>query len=287
MQIAVMGTGLMGSPMAVRLRKAGHAVVAYNRTREKVEPLREDGIAIADRPEEAIGNAECVILVLADESAIRSVLLTDSSTRALAGRTVIQMGTIGPRQSQALHEEITAAGGEYLEAPMLGSIAEVRAGTLLVMVGATPTQFERRQDLLRCLGREPRLIGPVGKAAALKLALNQLIAAETAAFSLSLGLVQRRGVPVETFMDILRGSALYAPTFDKKLPRLLKRDFTNPNFSTQHLLKDVDLFAKEASELGLDPSSLEAIRPLLHKTITEGLGDADYSALYSAVNPTG
>ena len=86
------------------------------------------------------------------------------------------------------------------------------------MVGGTEAQFATLALLFRSLGREPRLIGAVGKAAALKLALNQLIASETLAFALSLGLIRRAGVSVDTFMAILRESALYAPTFDKKLP---------------------------------------------------------------------
>src|SRR6476620_4170878 len=144
------------------------------------------------------------------------------------------MGTIAPNESLEIQREVEQQGGAYCEAPVLGSLAEAKAGTLFVMVGGTEAQFTTWSSLFRSLGREPRRIGPVGSAAALKLALNHLIAAETSAFALSLGLVQRSGVAVETYMAILRESALYAPTFDKKLPRLLKRDYHHPNFSTRH-----------------------------------------------------
>ena len=122
-------------------------------------------------------------------------------------------------------------------------------------------------------------------AASLKLALNQLIAAEISAFALSLGLVQRAGVPVDTFMAILKESVLFAPTFEKKLPRLLTRDYQHPNFSTRHILKDVDLFLKAATGYSLTTSSLEGIKPVLEQTIAQGLGDSDYSALFEVVNP--
>lgn len=285
MDIAVLGGGLMGRPMAERLKAAGHDVTVYNRTREKIAALAQTGIRITDRSEEAIGTASCVILMLADAEAIRAVLLADRSRERLAGRTLIQMGTIGPRDSRSLQQEVLTAGGDYFEAPVLGSVDEARTGKLHVMVGGTNDQFTRWNDLLRCLGPDPRLIGPVGQAAALKLALNQLIAAEIAAFSLSLGLIDRASVPVDTFMAILRESALYAPTFDKKLPRLLQRDYANANFPTKHLLKDVGLVLQEAAALGLDTSSLNGITLLLKKTITQGLAESDYSALYEAVNP--
>jgi 3-hydroxyisobutyrate dehydrogenase len=153
------------------------------------------------------------------------------------------------------------------------------------MVGATEERFALLKPLFNSLGREPRLIGPVGKAAALKLALNQLIAAETSAFALSLGLTQRSEVSVDTFMAILRESALFAPTFDKKLPRLLKRDYHQPNFSTRHLLKDVTLCSEEAAGCGLTTSGLDGIRRILEEAIAQGRGELDYSALYDVLNP--
>lgn len=190
-------------------------------------------------------------------------------------------------QGKALPSSVrsNSAGGTYCEAPVLGSLAEAKAGTLFVMVGATAKLFTQLTPLFSSLGREPRLIGPVGRAAALKLALNHLIAAETSAFALSLGLIQRSRVSVDTFMAILRESALFAPTFDKKLPRLLKRDYHQPNFSTRHLLKDVLLCLHEAAGCGLATNTLEGLRSILEGTIAQGLGELDYSALYERISP--
>ena len=285
MNIALLGTGLLGRAIAERLQSVGHTVTVYNRTTAKALPLQACGITVVTRPEQAMAQADCVVLLLADAAAICAVLLTPASLAALHGKTVIQMGTIAQEESLALQAEIERVGGSYCEAPILGSIAEAQAGTLLVMVGGTEGQFAQWDPLFRSLSREPRLVGPVGKAASLKLALNQLIAAEISAFALSLGLVQRAGVPVDTFMAIFRESALFAPAFEKKLPRLLARDYQHPNFSTRHLLKDVDLFLKEASGYKLRTSGLEGIRPVLEQTIAQGLGEADYSAIFEVVNP--
>ena len=285
MTIALLGTGLLGRAIAGRLQSVGHTVTVYNRTTTKALSLQACGITVVTRPEQAMAHADCVILMLADAAAIRAVLLMPASLAVLRGKTVIQMGTIAQEESLALQAEIERVGGSYCEAPVLGSLAEAQAGTLLVMVGGTEGQFAQWGPLFRSLSREPRLIGPIGKAASLKLALNQLIAAEISAFALSLGLVQRAGVPVDTFMSILRESALFAPVFEKKLLRLLTRDYQRPNFSTRHLLKDVELFLKEASGYALTTSSLEGIRPVLERTISQGLGDSDYSAIFEVVNP--
>ena len=285
MTIALLGTGLLGRAIAGRLQSVGHTVTVYNRTTTKALSLQACGITVVTRPEQAMAHADCVILMLADAAAIRAVLLMPASLAVLRGKTVIQMGTIAQEESLALQAEVERVGGSYCEAPVLGSLAEAQAGTLLVMVGGTEGQFAQWGPLFRSLSREPRLIGPIGKAASLKLALNQLIAAEISAFAMSLELVQRAGVPVDTFMAILRESALFAPVFEKKLLRLLTRDYQRPNFSTRHLLKDVELFLKEASGYALTTSSLEGIRPVLERTISQGLGDSDYSAIFEVVNP--
>ncbi|GIL79741.1 hypothetical protein Vretimale_12384 [Volvox reticuliferus] len=139
--------------------------------------------------------------------------------------------------------------------------------------------------LLRALGQEPNIpdIGPVGTAAAVKLALNQLIASLTIGFSTSLGLVQRSGAPVDKFMSILRASALYASTYDKKLQKMLDRDYGVANFPTKHLLKDVRLFENEAAAAGLDTAVQTAVAATISYAMFKGLQDCNYSAVFDAV----
>ena len=285
MDIALLGTGLMGRPMAERILQAGHKLAVFNRTLEKAHPLKHLGAKIASRAEEAIQSSECVLLMLADAQAIQDVLLSDRSRKELSGRTVIQMGTISSLESIDLNRRVSEYGGNYLEAPVLGSIPEALTGGLIVLVGSSPEQFEHWSGLFKCFGPKPLLIGPVGQASALKLALNQLIASLTAAFSLSLGFVQRKGIPVNLFMKILRDSALYAPTFDKKLKRMLDRNYDNPNFPTRHLAKDIDLFLREAREVNLQPAVLEGVSRLVKMTLDDGLSDMDYSALFNTISP--
>ncbi len=283
MQVGFIGTGLMGLPMAQRLVEAKIELIAYNRTPEKLEPLQKAGVKIAQQPADAIMGSDCIMLMLTDASAIRSLLLAKDIKPHLAGKTVIQMSTIAPNESIAIAQEVIATGGEYLEAPVLGSIPEAKSGKLIVMVGATEAQFERWQGLLQNFGSELLLIGEVGSASAIKLALNQLIASLSTAFALSLGFVEHQGASVDIFMQILRQSALYAPTFDKKLQRMRDRDYSNPNFPTKHLLKDTELFINQAQGAGMNVSSIEGVKKILEIAITSGFADADYSSLFNAI----
>ena len=288
MKIAVFGTGLMGSAMAERLLRLGHAVSVYNRTPEKTKPLEEAGARVLAEPAEAFAYADAVILTLADKSAIDQVLFAESMGQPdLKSVTMIQMGTIAPEESRELREKIGRFGGTYLEAPVLGSTPEAARGRLLVMVGCDPAQFNPWMPLLKCLGEETIYVGPVGKAAALKLALNQLIVALTAAYAYSLGIVLRHGIDAEQFAGILRKGPLYAPQFDKKLPHMLQRDFSNPHFSLRHMLKDVRLILAEGNRVGLDTAVIRGVEKIIVKALDMGELEVDYSALYNGVNPTG
>jgi 3-hydroxyisobutyrate dehydrogenase len=259
------------------LQEQGLNVHVWNRNPSRIIPLVEKGaIAISDLRRAADGQ-RVLITVLRDGSSTASVIET---VGALQGSTVIPMGTMGVEESRKLAMQVVQQGGRYLEAPVLGSKPQALNGSLLVMAGGEAQVFEAQQPLLSHLCQEPLLVGPVGSGAATKLALNQLIASLTHSFSLSLQLIQRAGVPVETFMAILRPSALYAPTFDKKLQRMLDHTYADPNFSTALLRKDLRLFMEEAATAGLQDQGLSGLLSLLEQAKGTDLDEQDYCALH-------
>lgn len=272
---AWLGTGLMGEPMAKRLIAQGYTLWVWNRTPARTKALVEQGARLAATPAEAVAASCIAFTMLSDFAAIQDTLRGVE----LAGKTLVQMATIAPSESRRLAERVAHAGGTYLEAPVLGSIPEARDGSLLIMVGGQEKAFLTLRPVLKHLG-QVHYIGEVGKAAALKLALNQLIATLTVAFATSLAFVQEHQVAVETFMEILRKSALYASTFDKKLGRMQAHDYSHPNFPTEHLLKDIDLFRCEAK--ATDTRMLEAARDLYLRALA-GHGREDYSCVFEAV----
>lgn len=283
-RITVLGTGLMGAPIARTLARAGLVVTAYNRTTTRSEALRPDGVLPAGSADEAIEASPVLLTMLTDADAVRSLLL-EPATRRLGGRTVIQMSTIGPDESTALERQVHERGGRYLEAPVLGSIPEAEAGTLIVMAAGPKELFDDCHDVLDAVGEMVLHVGQVGAGSALKLAMNQLIGSLTAAFAVSLGLVRRSGVDIDVFMDVVRHSALYAKTFDKKLDRMLARDYSNPNFPTKHLLKDMLLVDQAARTAHVDPALVSGTIEALRKAVrTPDLADGDYSALYDVID---
>jgi len=275
--VAVLGTGLLGTAIATRLLEQGLHVHVWNRDPSRIVSLMEKGAAAIDVLGQAAQNDRVLITVLRDGAATASVI---GAVGALPGSTVIPMGTMGVEESRKLATQVANQGGQYLEAPVLGSKPQALNGTLLVMAGGEAQVFKEQQPLLAHLCQDPLLVGPVGSGAATKLALNQLIASLTHSFSLSLQLIQRTGVPVETFMAILRPSALYAPTFDKKLQRMLDHTYADPNFSTALLRKDLRLFLEEATTAGLQDQGLSGLLSLLEQAKDTDLDEQDYCALH-------
>ncbi len=282
MNIAILGTGLMGQALVEHLLTEGQTVTAYNRTSEKVDGLEQNGALVARTAQEALVSSDICLLILSDADAIYSVL--DSiKDETFKDKLIIQMGTIAPDESRLINRYITDRQGRYLECPVLGSLPEARSGTLILMAGGAEKDYKTALPLLQIMGKNPRHIGDIGQGATVKLAMNQLIAGLSSSFALSLALVEKEGIETEQFMSIVRDSALYAPTFDKKLNRMLSRDFTQPNFPTKHLAKDTRLFLSVAQQLNLETCALEGISQLLDKTLAQGLADTDYSALMAGI----
>lgn len=284
MNIGIMGIGLMGHAFVERFLSQGFKVRIYNRTFDHVEDLVDKGAVPCYTAEELTRLSSIIILMASDANAINCLLPLDDKD-SLYHKIIIQMATIAPQQSIELGDKITDCGGRYLEAPVLGSIPEATTGTLIVMAGGPKEVFDEALQVLMVLGSEPRHIGETGSAAALKLAMNQLIASLTAGFSLSLGYAMKNGVDTGLFMDIVRQSALYAKTYDKKLQKYLQRDFGSANFSTRHLLKDIRLFIDDAKAAGLNTAALEGIEKITDETVDKGMGLMDYSSIYDVICP--
>lgn len=284
-RFTIFGMGLMGRAIAKRLTGKRLEVSGWNRPGKNAEEAMGQGINVTGDLAKAIADGDCLILMLSDFSAIRACF---DDREELGGKLVIQMGTIAPQESRQLEQLFTACGARYIEAPVLGSIPEALNGSLIIMAGGSSENFETALPVLELLGGEsdagPRLIGAVGQGAAMKLAMNQLIGTLTAGFSMSLGMVRSEGIDIEQFMELLRNSALYAPTYDKKLGKMLNHDYANPNFPLRHLLKDMRLFRESATILGIDATLLEPLEKLLEKGCEESMAELDYSALYEVVN---
>lgn len=281
MKAAFLGTGLMGGLMVERLLGKGFDVTVYNRTASKAEGLKAKGAKVVTKASEAISSCDVIIVMVSDFTAVSAVLFDEAVS--FKNKTVIQMSTIAPEESLTAMKKVEQYGGEYIEAPVLGGIAQIPAGQLIPMVGGTQDQFSKWKKFLENFGESVYYMGLVGKGAATKLACNQLIATMVTSFAMSLGYIQSEGIDVETFMKIMRPSAYYAPAFDGKLESMVTHDYTRTNFSLKNLLKDVNLALDNFSNNGVEVSALNSVAEVLKKGIGLELSNLDYAALYEVI----
>lgn len=280
MRVAVLGTGTMGVGMARTMRREGFDVTAWNRTREKAEPLAEDGIEVAATVAEAVGGADAVLTILLDTDAVLAV--TDELTGALGQDAVwLQSATVGPDGIKRIAE---AAGNvNLLDAPVLGTKKPAEEGKLVPIVSGDPELVDRVTLVLDAIGTKTVRAGDgLGQASALKLACNAWIFMITAGTAQSVALAERMGLSGRLFLEAIGGGAADSPYAQLKGAMMLEGDFT-PAFGLDGARKDLGLIAEAAGAVGMDTGVVEALRAIFDEASRNGHGEDDMSAVYTAL----
>jgi 3-hydroxyisobutyrate dehydrogenase len=277
MRLGFCGLGQMGMAMATRLLQAGHEVVAWNRSHEKVEALVRSGAKQAASPAETATEADVVVTMLATPEAVEEVVLGGSGLvhGFRSGSTLVEMSTIGPEAVRAIADRLPE-DVETVDAPVLGSVPEAAQGSLTIFVGSSQKTFERLRDLFSALGR-PKRVGPFGSAAAMKLVVNSTLGAIQLAFAEAFALAMALGLEASTTLDVLEGSAI-GSTVKKKRPKLESGVF-EPNFKLALAAKDMRLVTETARAAGKDLGGATAARAAFEVAAQSGLGECDYSAI--------
>lgn len=277
MKVALVGTGLMGTGMALSMHRAGLDVTVWNRTRAKAEPLAEDGIGIADTVSGAVAGADAVVTMLYDTDAVLAV--TPELVEARAPNAVwLQSATVGP---EGIRQIADAAGpAVLLDAPMLGTKQPAEQGRLVPLVSGDPRLVERARPVLDAVGAKTIVVGErIGEASALKLACNAWIFAITAATAQSIALATSLGVDPAQFLAAIDGGPTNSVYAQVKGRAMLAGDFT-PAFTLDGGRKDLGLIAESAC--GVDRGLLDALCTLFDAASATGHGADDLAAVYAA-----
>jgi 3-hydroxyisobutyrate dehydrogenase-like beta-hydroxyacid dehydrogenase len=279
-RVAVIGLGAMGSRIARRFLDAGHELTVWNRDPAKAEPLVAAGASAAQTPAEAARRAEVVVTMVADPEALASV--TEGPDGAAAGLSpgsvLVQMSTVGPRSLERLAAVVPELS--LLDAPVLGSIGEVEAGTLRVFVGGPAELVERWTPLLETLGTVLR-VGPVGAGTAAKLVANSTLVGVVGLLGEALALGTALGLPAEVAFDILDATPL-GEQAKRRRPAFESGEYP-PRFSVSLARKDADLILEAAAQNELDLRLAAAAREWLADAERSGRGGDDYSAVLAEI----
>ncbi|NUP37575.1 MAG: NAD(P)-dependent oxidoreductase [Streptomyces sp.] len=268
----------MGAAMAVRLREAGFAVTAYNRTRTKAEGT---GAAVADSPGRAAAAADVVLVSLADDRALREAYGGENGIAAglRAGAVVVETSTVAPETVTTLAPLVEKAGAALLDAPVSGSVVFVEQGRLTVMAGGDVSALEQARPVLDVLAAHVVHVGPTGTGAAMKLAVNSLLLGLNQALSEALVLAERAGVSRESAYEVFAAGAAGAPFVQYKKDAYLHPESATVAFTLELVAKDLDLALALAERVGVPMHQGVANRRSVAEAVEQGLGQRDLSAL--------
>jgi len=278
-RIAMLGTGLMGGPMARNLLKAGFPLTAWNRTAAKAEALRPAGAEIAASAAAAVAGAEIAIVIL-ESGAIVGEVLFEAGKVADAlkpGTLVIDMSSIEPRQARDHAARLRQRSIGYLDAPVSGGTAGAEAGTLAIMAGGSAEDFARARPVFEAMGR-PTHVGPAGAGQLAKLCNQAIVAITVGAVSEALLLAAAGGADPAVVRQALMGGSADSPILRNQGQRLLERNFV-PGGSARIVLKDCNNILAEARSFGLRLPLAERIAEIYAALAEHGGADYDHTAV--------
>ncbi|MDX6805632.1 NAD(P)-dependent oxidoreductase [Terrihabitans rhizophilus] len=287
-RIALLGTGLMGAPMARRLLAAGFPLTAWNRSRAKAEALAVHGATVAETAADAVRGADVVITMLDSGSVVTEVLFAGGVAEAMpAGATLIDMSSIPPSTARDHAARLAARGVDYLDAPVSGGTLGAEAGTLAIMAGGEADVFARAVPVFAPMGRAVR-VGPSGSGQLAKLANQAIVGITIGAVAEALLLVERGGADPAAVREAIRGGFAESRILEVHGRRMIERDFV-PGGKVVTQIKDLETIVRTADEIGLDlPLSRNVLRRYIELRDRQDAGDLDHAALFlqlEAANP--
>lgn len=279
MDIAVLGTGRMGLPMARRLCEAGHAVRAWNRTRAKAQPLAGFGASVHDTVAGAVQDAAIVVCMLESGPVVEDVLFRQGAAQAMRpGTLFIDMASIQPREARDHAARLAALGVAHLDAPVSGGTGGAEAGSLAIMAGGKPEDFARAQPIFSVFGRATH-VGPHGAGELAKLANQMIVGITIGAVAEALLLCAKGGADMAKVREAIGGGFAESRVLQLHGERMVQRDFA-PRAKIAIQLKDMRNALATAEEIGFEAPITALFEQLYAQAGEHGLGDLDHSGLF-------
>lgn len=282
--VGFIGLGIMGSPMACHLARAGYKVIGYNRSPERTTALVAAGGDAADSIEHAVKDADVVATMVPDSADVRDVLLSDNGVFAHArpGTLVIDFSTIRPDVTTQLARQGNQRGLRLIDAPVSGGEQGAKNATLSIMVGGKVEDFTAAEPILTVLGKTIVHLGPNGAGQTVKAANQLIVAGNIELLAEAITFLQAFGVDIEAAVQVLGGGLAGSAVLDQKAAKMLQRDF-DPGFRIELHHKDLGIVTAAARQAGVVTPLGAVITQLMASAVANGEGGLDHSALVLGV----
>jgi len=281
--VAVLGTGIMGAPMARNLAAGGFNVRAWNRTIDKAKPLADEGVTVCRSPRDAGDGADFVLTMLADVDAVTAAVTGDDGPFTATGSPVwLQMSTVGIDGTDRLASWAADRGVRFVDAPVLGTRQPAEKAALTVLASGADVLRERVQPVFDAIGSRTLWLGPTGQGSRLKLVVNSWVLALTSAAAEAVALAQGLGLDPQLFLDAIHGGPLDVQYAHVKGGAMIRGEFP-PAFPLDGALKDARLIVEAATEAGVQARVAEAVAAHLQAAAEAGHGRDDMAAVWNVV----
>jgi 3-hydroxyisobutyrate dehydrogenase len=286
LEVAVLGLGTMGTPMARNLLRAGLRVRVWNRSPAKALMLASEGAQVATSPQAAVTGANVVITMITDGAAVEAVMNGPAGALPAMrqGAVWIQMGTVGVEYCDHLAYLAARHGVVFVDAPVSGSSQPAEEGQLLILASGAGGVRSLVEPIFDALGRRTVWLDHVGDGSRLKLALNNWLAVLVEAMAETLALSRALGLDPQLFLNAVDSGPLAAPYAVDKANAMLHRDFV-PGFPLRHAVKDAGLATDAAYDQRLELPLTEALLRRWQQAIARGHGADDVAAVITAAVP--
>jgi 3-hydroxyisobutyrate dehydrogenase len=279
-KVGFMGLGIMGTPMAANLLKAGYPVMVYNRSPEKADPLVQQGAGLASTPKALAKAADVVIAMVTGPEALGDLLWgPDGAGGAFNhSKVFINMSSVSPRYTRDLGQELEPSGVTFIDAPVSGTKKPAEDGALVILAGGVKDRVKELEPLLLAMGKKVIYCGPVGQGSMMKMFVNLLLAMMMEGFAEVLNFGHLGGLSLEAMLDTVFSGPLNCALFQMKAANLQNRTYP-PAFPLKHMTKDAKFVVDTAFELGAPVPVGQTLLHLYNTGVAQGWGDEDVSAI--------
>ena len=280
--IGFIGTGLMGFPMAKNILKAGYKVRAFNRSKNKAEPLKDFGAEISNSIRELVKESHVVITMLTNDDAVNEVLGSDEFLNNLKpNSTVIDMSSV--KQTTAVNhgKNLKFRKINYLDAPVSGGTIGAEEASLAIMIGGEQIVFESVKDILKSMGN-PTLVGPIGCGQVSKLANQIIVGLAIGAVAEAVTLCEKAGADPNKMIKALSGGWADSKVLRTHGKRMIDKDFS-PKGKTSSQLKDMNNILECANNYNTQLPISNLVKEMYKSLVENGHGETDHSSLYKEI----
>lgn len=282
--VGFIGLGIMGTPMATNLVKAGMDVVVWARTAAPIDELVKAGARAADDIDGVFDAADTVILMLRDEPAVEAVLARggEAFSRRVRGHTIVQMGTFRTAFSELLARDIALSGGRYVEAPVSGSRQPAIEATLVAMLAGDDEAVEDVEPLIDAMCAQRFRCGRVPAALSMKLAVNTFLITMVTGLAETFHVAAEMGVDTNVLHAVLDSGPMASAVSRMKAAKLTSGDLS-PQATVSDVLKNARLVEDAAAAVHAAHPLLRASRELYDQAVAQDLGGLDMAAVIGAL----